>query len=127
MKKFHQIKQKIVFYVMSVAIFLAVLISIVMSIGNVRSTDTTLLDSMQTTARIASQSISSNLHLLTERIYNLSNEPVFTQDHATNVQKQAFIDEAKLQIEFVWLAAYDMSGKKKKKKNGKLSFSVCWC
>lgn len=112
MKKFHQIKQKIVFYVMSVAIFLAVLISIVMSIGNVRSTDTTLLDSMQTTARIASQSISSNLHLLTERIYNLSNEPVFTQDHATNVQKQAFIDEAKLQIEFVWLAAYDMSGKK---------------
>ena len=65
-------KQKIIFYVMAVAINLAVVISLIMSIGNVRSTNATLLDNMQTTARIASQSISSNLHLLTERIYNLS-------------------------------------------------------
>lgn len=112
MKKIHKIKQKIVFYVMSVAIFLAVLITIVMSIGNVRSTNTTLLDNMQTTARIASQSISSNLHLLTERIYNLSKKKVLKDDTATDMQKQASLEEAKLQIEFVWLAVYDMSGEK---------------
>ena len=64
MKRFHKLKQKIIFYVMSVAILLAVLITVIMSIGNISSTNATLLDNMQTTARIASQSISSNLHLL---------------------------------------------------------------
>ena len=71
MRKFHTIKQKIIFYVMAVAVFQVVTILLVMSFGNIRSTNTTLLDNMQTTARIASQSISSNLHLLTERMYNL--------------------------------------------------------
>ena len=54
MKRFHNLKQKIIFYVMSVAILLAVLITVIMSIGNISSTNATLLDNMQTTARIAS-------------------------------------------------------------------------
>ena len=69
MKKFHKIKQKIIFCVMSVAVLLSVLITIIMSAGNISSTNTALLDNVQTTARIASQGISSNLHLLTERMY----------------------------------------------------------
>lgn len=88
MKKFHNIKQKIIFYVMSVAIFQAVMISLIMSIGNIRSTNTTLLDNMQTTARIASQSISSNLHLLTERMYQLSTQAVFQDAASTDAQKK---------------------------------------
>lgn len=112
MKKLHNIKQKIIFYVMSVAILLAILISVVMSIGNIRSTNTTLLDNMQTTARIASQSISSNLHLLTERMYNLSQESVFTDAASSDSEKQACLDHAKLQIEFVWLSAYGLDGQK---------------
>ncbi len=83
MKRFHNLKQKIIFYVMSVAILLAVLITVIMSIGNISSTNATLLDNMQTTARIASQSISSNLHLLTERMYNLSKEPILRDDSST--------------------------------------------
>lgn len=112
MKKFHNMKQKIIFYVMSVAILLAILISTIMSIGNIRSTNTTLLDNMQTTARIASQSISSNLHLLTERMYNLSKETVFTDGTSSDKEKQQCLDNTKLQIEFVWLSAYGLDGQK---------------
>lgn len=111
-KKYHTMKQKIIFYVMAVAINLAVVISLIMSIGNVRSTNATLLDNMQTTARIASQSISSNLHLLTERIYNLSRETVFTDASSSDKDRQLCITNAKLQIEFVWLSAYDQNGAK---------------
>lgn len=97
---------------MSTAILLAVLITIIMSIGNIRSTNSVLLDNIQITARIASQGISSNLHLLTERMYNLSTEAVFLEDTSDTDAKQSRLDEAKLEIEFVWLSAYDLSGKK---------------
>ena len=112
MKKFYKIKQKIIFYVMAVAIFQSVVISVIMCTGNIRSTNTSLLDNMQTTARIASQSISSNLHLLCERIYNLSQERAFTVPASSNQDRQACLDNARLQIEFVWLAAYDLDGNK---------------
>lgn len=111
MKRFHNIKQKIIFCVMSVSILLAVLITAIMSAGNIRSTNKTLLDNMQTTARIASQSISSNLHLLTERMYNLSKDQV-AGGKSTPAEKQECLDNAKLQIEFVWLCAYDPDGNK---------------
>ena len=109
--KFHNIKKKIIFYVMAVSIFLAVCLTTIMSISSVRSTNNVLLDNMQITARIASQSISSNLHLLTERMYNLSNEEIFVSS-SDDAEKQARLDEVKLQIEFVWLSAYDLSGQK---------------
>lgn len=112
MKKIHNLKQKIIFYVMSVSILVAVLITTIMSISSIRSTNTVLLDNLQVTARIASQNISSNLHLLTERMYNLSSEQIFLDPASDNTKKQALLDETKLQIEFVWLAAYDLSGQK---------------
>ena len=72
MKKFHNIKQKIIFYVMVTAVLIAVMITSIMSVSSIRSTNSILLEDMQITARIAAQNISSNLHLLTERMYNLS-------------------------------------------------------
>ncbi|MBO5094541.1 MAG: methyl-accepting chemotaxis protein [Lachnospiraceae bacterium] len=112
MKKLHNLKQKIIFYVMSVSILLAILITINMSIGSIRSTNAILLDNMQITTRIASQSISSNLHLLTERMFNLSSEAVFSDASVDAAQKEARIDEMEQLIEFVWLAGYDASGQK---------------
>lgn len=111
LSRFHNIKQKIIFYVMAVSIFLALVITIIMSVGSIRSTNSILLDNMQTTTRIASQSISSNLHLLTERMYNISHEEIFISP-SSNEEKQARLDEIKLQVEFVWLSAYDTAGKK---------------
>lgn len=112
MKKFHNLKQKIVFCVMTVAILLALLITIIMSIGSIRSTNTILLDNMQISARIASQNISSNLHLLTERMYYLASEDIITDSSYSFSSKQERLDAAKLQIEFVWLSAYDLNGQK---------------
>ncbi len=112
MKKFHNIKQKIIFYVMAVAIFQVLVVSVIMCAGNIRSTNNSLLDNMQTTARIASQSISSNLHLLCERMYNLSRETTLADPASSDQDKQVCLNNAKLQIEFVWLAAYDPAGQK---------------
>lgn len=112
MQKLKKIKGKIISYVMCVAILLTILVTAIMAFGTIRSTNSVLLDNMQITARIASQSISSNLHLLTERMYNLSTEPLFLTPSETNTEKEARLTEAKLQIEFVWLSAYDLSGQK---------------
>ena len=112
MQKLKKIKGKIISYVMCVAILLTILVTAIMAFGTIRSTNSVLLDNMQITARIASQSISSNLHLLTERMYNLSIEPIFLNPSKNNAEKENRLTEAKLQIEFVWLSAYDLSGQK---------------
>lgn len=111
MKKFRKLKQKIVFYVMSVSILVAVLITTIMSVGSIRSTNTVVLNDMQLTARISAQNISSNLHLLTERMANFSSEELLGSD-SDKIMKQELINNLKLQIEFVWLASYDTFGQK---------------
>ena len=110
MKRFNNLKQKIIFYVMSVSILVSIIITAIMSVASIRSTNAILLDNTQITARIAAQSISSNLHLLTERMYNLSSEQIFLDNSISISEKQARIDDIELLIEFVWLSAYDTSG-----------------
>ncbi len=112
MKKTHNLKQKIIFYVMAAAVLTALLITTIMSVGSIRSTNSILLENMQVTARIASQNISSNLHLLTERMYNLSAEEILADTTGSLSDKQARLDAVKMQIEFVWLSAYDAQGTK---------------
>ncbi len=112
MKRFNNLKQKIIFYVMSVSILVSIIITAIMSVASIRSTNAILLDNTQITARIAAQSISSNLHLLTERMYNLSSEQIFLDNSISISEKQARIDDIELLIEFVWLSAYDTSGNK---------------
>ncbi len=112
MKKYRNLKQKIILYVMTVAVLVTLLVTTVMSFGSISSTHGILLDNMQITARIAAQNISSNLHLLTERMYNFSTEPVLQPGETDTRQQQARISEIKLHVEFVWLAAYDTSGQR---------------
>jgi len=112
MKKMHNLKQKIIFYVMSVSILLALLITINMSIGSITSTNSILLDNVQLTTRIAAQGMGTNLHLLAERMFNLSSEKVFSDQSVDAAAKQARIDEMEQLIEFVWLAGYDTQGQK---------------
>lgn len=112
MKKYHNLKHKIIFYVMSAVIMVTVLVTSIMFNGSVRSTDATQLDNMQITARIAAQNVSSNLHLLTERMYNFSQENTFHDQSVSMEEKQELINAIKLQIEFVWLAGYDSNGQK---------------
>ncbi len=112
MKKKRTIKQTIEFYVMSVAILLGVLLTVVMIISSFISTNTILLDNLQLMAKTSSQNVGANLHLLTDRMANLALEEVLTEEGATEQQKQEVLDERETRIEFVWLGGYDLSGKK---------------
>lgn len=112
MKKKRTIKQTIKFYVMSVAISLGVLLTIVMIISSFISTDTILLDNLQLMAKTSSQNVGANLHLLTDRMANLALEPALTEEGGSSEEKQKVLDERETRIEFVWLAGYDLSGQK---------------
>lgn len=111
-KKYRNLKQKIIFYVMSVSILITILITAIMSNGSAYSTDAILLDNVRLMARVAAQSISSNLHLLTERVANISREAVFLDDTVSISDKQERFHEIEEEIEFVWLSAYDTAGSK---------------
>lgn len=97
---------------MSVSLLVALFITTIMSAGSIRSNNVTVLDNMQIMARIGAQNISSNLHLLAERMYNFSTEPVFLDETSDVSEKQKRFDAIRLQIEFVWLSAYDTEGRK---------------
>lgn len=106
------IKEIIVFYATSMAITLGVVLIIVMIAASLLSTISVLRDSLQMTAKTASQNISSNLHLLTDRMDSLAQETVLSDPDADNTEKQKVIDARKQRVEFAWIAAYDAAGKK---------------
>ncbi len=112
MEKRKTIKHQIIFCVMSVSVLLGVLLTAAMVISNLITTRMLLLDNMQTLAKVSSQNISSNLHLLTDRMANLMLEEVLADDTADSQVKQQVLDERESRIEFVWLAAYDGKGQK---------------
>lgn len=106
------IKQKIIRYVMTVALILGVSISSIMVISNYMLTDYVLLDTLQMMSKTSAQSVSANLHLLTDRMANLSLEKVLTDDKADIKDKVETLTEQKTRIEFVWLAVYKSDGSK---------------
>lgn len=105
-------KEKIVSYMMNVSITIEIALIIVMIVSSFVSTRAILLDNMQMMAKTASQNVSSNLHLLTDRMGDLALEPTLASELASRSEKQAILDERKNRIEFVWLAAYDLKGGK---------------
>jgi methyl-accepting chemotaxis protein len=106
------IKQIIVFYVTTISVSLGVVLTILMIIAALTSTASVLNDSLSMTARTSAQNISSNLHLLTDRMDSLLQEPILSNDYVPAEQKQQVLDKYEQRIEFVWIAAYDKSGKK---------------
>lgn len=105
-------KEKIVSYVMNISVIIEAALIIVMIASSFISTKTILLDNMQMMAKTASQNVSSNLHLLTDRMADLALEPELASELTGRDEKQAILDERKTRIEFVWLAAYDLKGGK---------------
>lgn len=112
MKRKRNIKQIIVFYVTSISVFLGIVLTILMVIAALASTTSVLSDSLQITARTSSQNISSNLHLLTDRMDSLTQEQGLSDAYMPNEQKQQILEKYKQRIEFVWIAAYNTSGEK---------------
>lgn len=112
MRKKRNIKQIIVFYVTSISVTLGVVLTVLMIITGLASTTSVLLESLQITARISAQNVSSNLHLLADRMDSIAQEKELGDSSVTKDEKQQILDDYKQRIEFVWLAAYDASGEK---------------
>lgn len=111
-KKIKSIKQKIIFYVMSVAVILGVCTCSIMVFSCFKLTDYVLKDNLQMMAKASAKNISANLHLLTDRILALSLEKDLKDEEKSNEEKLKILEERKTRIEFVWLAVYDLNGKK---------------
>ncbi|HBV83822.1 MAG TPA: hypothetical protein DEB74_13760 [Lachnospiraceae bacterium] len=110
--KKRSIKQIIIRYVMQLSISLGVILVILMIVTSLRSTSSVLHDGLTTTARISAQNISSNLHLLTDRIDNMAQKSEWADMSISEVEMQQLIDECEKRVEFVWIAAYDIAGEK---------------
>ncbi len=110
--KKQSIKQSIVVYVTSISVSLGIVLTVLMIVAAFTSTSSVLHDSLRMAAGTSSQNISSNLHLLTDRMDSLIQEVNLSNDFVPNEQKQQILDKYEQRIEFVWIAAYDESGKK---------------
>lgn len=110
--KKRSIKQIIVFYVTSISVTLGVVLTVLMIVTGLLSTASVLRDSLQVTARTATQNFSSNLHMLADRMDSISQEDVLSGQAVSNERKQQLLNDKKSRIEFVWIAVYDMSGSK---------------
>ena len=106
------IKQIIIRYVTSLSVSLGVILVILMIITSLTSTASVLRDNLQVMARISAQNISSNIHLLADRMDNLAQRAEWSDAGISNETKQGLIDQSKERIEFVWIAAYDLTGAK---------------
>ena len=83
-----------------------------MIITSLVSTTSVLCDDLQVTARISAQNISSNLHLLADRMDNMAQKSEWSDTGISDEVKQELIDQSKERVEFVWIAAYNLSGEK---------------
>ncbi len=110
--KTRNIKQIIVYYVTMLSVLLGVVLIVLMIITSLASTASVLKDSLQVTARTSAQNVSSNLHLLADRMDSLAQRKELSDNSVGSEQKQQILDEYKQRIEFVWIAAYDLSGKR---------------
>lgn len=106
------IKQIIISYVTKVSVALGAALILEMIIASVVSTSSVLTDSLQIIARTSAQNVGSNLHLLAERMDNMVQKTEWSDMAVSSEAKQELINESKQRIEFVWIAAYDISGSK---------------
>jgi methyl-accepting chemotaxis protein len=109
------IKTKIIRYVMVVSIVIVCLITSFMVAASFNTTDHTMLNTMEPMVKIASQNVSSNLHLLTERMYQLSESGEIREMIASGVEDagmEAFLEGEANKVEFVWIGIYHTDGSK---------------
>lgn len=109
------IKTKIIRYVMVVSIVIVCLITSFMVAASFNTTDHTMFNTMEPMVKIASQNVSSNLHLLTERMYQLSESGEIREMIASGVEDagmEAFLEGEANKVEFVWIGIYHTDGSK---------------
>lgn len=111
-KQKRSIKQIIVRYVTIISVTLGAVLILLMIILAMVSTSSVLYDDLQIIARTSAQNIGSNLHLLTDRMDNMVQKSEWADSGVSSEAKQELINESKKRVEFVWIAAYAVSGSK---------------
>ncbi len=106
----HSIGKKIIINTVAILLLLSIVLVGVMSYFMTTLTNTILLDTLQPMAKAASQSIENNLHLMSDRIFMIADNPTLASAQTTPAEKQAELDHAKSGIEFNWLALYGADG-----------------
>ena len=106
------IKQIIIRYVTQLSISLGVILVMLMIIASLRSTSAVLHDNLRITARISAQNISSNIHLLVDRMDSMAQKPEWSDLNMSEEDMQQLIKQCEERVEFVWIAAYDSAGTK---------------
>lgn len=112
MQKKKSMKDIIVFYVTWLTVILGVTLTIIVIATSILSTTSVLKDNLQMAAKTSSQNISSNLHLLADRLDSLAQEEALRDPRSEKSEKQAVIDAREDRIEFTWIAGYDALGTK---------------
>ena len=100
---------------MAVSIVIVCLITSFMVAASFDTTDHTMLNTMEPMVKIASQNVSSNLHLLTERIYQLSESTKIKQmlsSGGDGSEIETFLAGEANKVEFVWIGIYHTDGSK---------------
>ena len=90
---------------MAVSIVIVCLITSFMVAASFDTTDHTMLNTIEPMVKIASQNVSSNLHLLTERIYQLSESTEIKEMLSSDGEDpgmEAFLEGEANKVEFVW-------------------------
>ncbi len=105
------IRHKIIMTTTIIMISLAIVLSIVM-VGSMRIlTNSVLLDTLEPMAKIASQAVESNLHILGDRILTAADNNALKNPQSTAKSRQAILKHLETGIEFVWIGLYDAEGK----------------
>ena len=108
MKK--SINKKIVANTTAIVVVLAVILMIVMALSMKVLTREIMADVLPSTTKMASPSIESNMHLMADRIFMISDRVAIRNPDSTKEEKEEALNEAQSGIEFVWLGLYKADG-----------------
>lgn len=104
------IQRKIILTTGSIMIILAIVLSLVMVGALKLLTNTVLLDTLKPMAKIASQAVESNLHILSDRILNAADNNTLRDPDSSPQDRKAVLMRMESGIEFVWIGLYDAKG-----------------
>lgn len=104
------IQRKIILTTTSIMIILAIVLSLVM-VGSLKLlTNTILLDTLKPMAKIASQAVEGNLHILSDRILNAADNNTLRDVQSSPKERRAVLERMESGIEFLWIGLYDTNG-----------------
>lgn len=108
MKK--SINKKIVANTTAIVVVLAVILVIVMALSMKVLTREIMADVLPSTTKMASQSLESNMHMLADRIFMISDRVAIRNPDSTMEEKEEALNDAQAGIEFIWLGLYNADG-----------------